>query len=105
MAWSMETNEKSIHNTQLINLILQTSMPIQQKYFGLLSRSKAIHVTILIKGTVLEHPKKTQNQNCIYEPLIDQSIVCFSFTSMLEIIFLKCYKLYAICISKEKLHP
>lgn len=82
-------------------------MPIQQKYFGLLSRSQAIYVTILIKGTVLEqsHPKKTQNQNCTYEPLIDQSIACFSFTSMLEIIFLKCYKLYAICISKEKLHP
>lgn len=82
-------------------------MPIQQKYFGLLSRSQAIYVTILIKGTVLEqsHPKKTQNQNCIYEPLIDRSIVCFSFTSMLEIIFLKCCKLYAICISKEKLHP
>lgn len=82
-------------------------MPIQQKYFGLLSRSKAIHVTILIKCTVLKqsHPKKNQNQNCIYEPLIDQSIVCFSFTSMLDIIFLKCYKLYAICISKEKLHP
>lgn len=83
-------------------------MRIQQKYFGLLSRSKAIlALMILIKGTVLEqsHPKKTQNQNCIYEPLIDQSIVCFSFTSMLEIIFLKCYKLYAICISKEKLHP
>lgn len=90
-----------------INLILQTSMPIQQKYFGLLSRSKAIHVTILIKRTVLKqsHPKKNQNQNCIYEPLIDQSIACFSFTSMLEIIFLKCYKLYEICISKEKLHP
>lgn len=82
-------------------------MPIQQKYFGLLSRSKAIHVTILIKSTVLKqsHPKKNQNQNCIHEPLIDQSIACFSFTSMLEIIFLKCYKLYAICISKEKLHP
>lgn len=82
-------------------------MQFQQKYFGLLSRSKAIHVTILIKRTGLKqsHPKKTQNQNCIYEPLIDQSIVCFSFTSMLEIIFLKCYKLYAICISKEKLHP
>lgn len=49
----METNEKSIHNTQLINLILQTSMPIQQKYFGLLSRSKAIHLMILIKGLFL----------------------------------------------------
>lgn len=80
-------------------------MRIQQKYFGLLSRSKAIHVKILIKRTVLKQSHLKKNQNCIYEPLIDQSIACFSFTSMLEIIFLKCYKLYAICISKEKLHP
>lgn len=96
MAWSMETNEKSIHNTQ-----------DQFNSSNLHADSTEILVTILIKRTVLKqsHPKKTQNQNCIYEPLIDQSIVCFSFTSMLEIIFLKCYKLYAICISKEKLHP